>query len=83
VKIIEVDPLQVNFQDLWEETEEKHYNVNKDSRSPTGIRTGIQPNLSQTPYCCSNFFLLGLLHELAAEISLFSACVRVAETRVS
>jgi hypothetical protein len=57
VKIIEVDPLKVNFQDLWEQTEEKHYNVNKDSRSPPGIRKRILPNLNQTPYCCANFLL--------------------------
>jgi hypothetical protein len=82
VKIIVVDPLKVNFQDLWEETEEKHYNVNKESRSPPGIRTRIPSNLNQTPYCCANF-LLGLLHELAEEICLFSACVREAEARVT
>jgi hypothetical protein len=55
VKITEVDPLKVNFQDLWEETEEKHYNVNKDSRSPPGIRTRVLRNINQTPYRCAVF----------------------------
>jgi hypothetical protein len=80
--MIEVDPLKVNFQDLWEQTEEEHYNVNKDSRYPPGIRKIILPNLNQKPYCCANL-LLGLLHELAAEICLFSTCVRDAETGLS